>query len=106
MGRSLGHHHQVYDYYPDPPNRNDKFLSQDQQVKFELDLEAFESHLLNETSKIRDDFSHSSHSPNASASATFLDDYVEENHREDCVEENHEECTYDLLEEAFPSNKP
>ena len=76
VGRSLGHHHQVYDHSPDLPNKNDKFLSQDPQdlcssnfeyedkheVKFELDLEAFESHLLNETSKIRDDFSCSSYS--------------------------------------------
>ena len=29
VGRSLGHHHQAYDYSPDPPNRNDKFLPQD-----------------------------------------------------------------------------
>ena len=73
VGRSLGHHHQAYDHSPDLPDKNDKFSSQNPQdlcsfnfeyedIKFEFDLEAFESHLLNETSKIRDDFSCSSYS--------------------------------------------
>ena len=86
VGRSLGHHHQAYDHSPDLPNRNDKFSSQDLQdlcssnfqhkesheVKFELDLEAFESHLLNETSKIRDDFSCSSYSSESTEFSSCL----------------------------------
>ena len=60
------------------------------------DLETFESNILAETSNLRDDFSHLSHSSNASSHETFLEDYIEENDGG---------CACDLFEEAFPSNE-